>query len=166
MAVKKTKMTDVLWYLDNVLTVGGHAATDLFQMHCEFIEKQNKLMGDDAPIDEIEAQAYVEGLSGLYERLNDEAKARSHIIDMIKARKTEERPVPAPEPPEPVYELTEPVYELSDFGKKLFEKDEAMKKAFKRGRPRKAEERHTPKPEPVSETPTKKKRGRPRKVAK
>lgn len=99
MAVKKTKMTDVLWYLDNVLTVGGHAATDLFQMHCEFIEKENKLMGDDkTSYLEIEAQAYVEGLSGLYERLNDEAKARSHIIDMIKARKAEERPTPKPEP--------------------------------------------------------------------
>jgi len=121
MAVKKTQVTDVLYYLDDVLTVGGHAATDLFQMHCEFIEKENKLMGYDktpldAPLDEVEAQAYVEGLSGLYERLADEAKARSHIIDIIKARKAEERPVPAQEP--------------------------------------------------APETPTKKKRGRPRKVTK
>jgi hypothetical protein len=99
MAVKKTEVTDVLYYLDNALTVGSHYAIDLFQMHCDFIEKENKLMGyDDTPLDEIEAQAYVEGLSGLYERLDDEAKARSHIMDMIRARKAEERPIPKPEP--------------------------------------------------------------------
>lgn len=95
MAVKKTNMTDVLYYLDNVLTVGGHAATDLFTMHCDYILKENKLL--NFPSDEVEAQAYVEGLAGLYERLDEEAKNRSHIIDMIKARKAEERPTPKPE---------------------------------------------------------------------
>jgi len=99
MVVKKTQMTDVLYYLDDALTVGGHYATDLFQMHCDFIEKETKAMGyDNTSYREIEAQAYVEGLSGLYERLADEAKARSHIIDIIKARKAEERPTPKPEP--------------------------------------------------------------------
>lgn len=116
MAAKKTQMTDVLYYLDDALTVGGHSAIELFQMHCDFIEKDNKLFNKTWPSDEVEAQAYVEGLAGLYERLNDEAKQRSHIIDMIKARKAEEKP--------------------------------------------------TPKPEPAPKAPVKKKRGRPRKVAK
>jgi len=124
MAAKKTHKLPV--NRPDALIVDGHSAIELFQMHCDFIEKDSKLFNKTWPSNEVEAQAYVEGLCGLYERLDDQAKQRSHIIDMIKAR----------------YEEPEPVYELTDLGYELAEIEEAMK------------------------APVKKKRGRPRKVAK
>ena len=103
MTAKKTIVAEslVLYRVDDVLTVCGHPAIDLFQMHCEYIESEfRSINGGDVPnFHEVEAQAYVEGLSGLNKRLEDEAQQRKHIIDIIKAREAEKMPIQQLEAP-------------------------------------------------------------------
>lgn len=103
MTAKKTQIDEslVLYRVDDVLTVCGHPAIDLFEMHCEYIEKEHRsINSDNVPsFSEMEAQAYVEGLSGLNKRLEDEAQQRKLVIDIIKAREAEKMPIQQLEAP-------------------------------------------------------------------
>jgi len=102
MTAKKTQIDEslVLYRVDDVLTVCGHPAIDLFEMHCEYIEKEHRSVNSEVPsFSEVEAQAYVEGLSGLNKRLEDEAQKRKLIIDIIKAREAEKVPIQQLEAP-------------------------------------------------------------------